>query len=101
MADTNYHDRKLVACDYFGRPVDIEEIRRKKEEEFWVVTDASKKACGTCGPTRSNHSSKAEADKAAAKNKNYLVLQSKHKLDLGLHFNPLVDSFKSHSANWS
>jgi hypothetical protein len=54
--------------------VDIKEIRRQKDEEFL--------AGGTCGPTRSNHSSKMSTDKEAAKNKNYLVLQAKHKLDL-------------------
>jgi hypothetical protein len=58
------------------------------------VTDASKKVGGTCGPTKSNHSSKVAADKEAAKNKHYLVVQAKDKLDLGMDFNPLVDGFK-------
>jgi hypothetical protein len=90
----------MRACNAFGEPVDLQEIKRQKEEEFWVVCDASKKVGGTCGPTKSTHPSKTEADKEAKKNKNYLVLQAKHKMDLGLHFNPLIDSFKSHSANY-
>jgi hypothetical protein len=100
MPDTDHRYRFMRACNARGEILDLREIRRQKSEQFYVVVDSSKKVSGTQGPTKSNHSSKSAAEKAATKNHHFQVFQAKHKLDLGLHYNPLLHGTQSHSKNW-
>jgi hypothetical protein len=109
MPDTNYHDRKLVACDYFGRPVDLAAIKAEKEIRHFGVFDTRKALSDTSGPLVSNHSTRSArsppvrlqtqslsgwtfrtrslADKAAKVDHHYKVLETKKPLNKGDHAN--------------
>jgi hypothetical protein len=98
MADTNFHDRKLVACDYFGNPVSLADIKAAKEERFFGVFDTRKALSDTSGPLISNHSTRSDADKAAKTDHHYKVLELKKPLEKGWHANTLVDVIPSNSG---
>jgi hypothetical protein len=87
MPDTNYHDRKLVACDYFGRPVVLAAIKAEKEIRHFGVFDTRKALSDTSGPLVSNHSTRSAADKAAKVDHHYKVLETKKPLNKGDHAN--------------
>jgi hypothetical protein len=98
MADTNYLDRKLVARDYFGRPLDLQAIKEEKEAKHFGVFNTAKALSDTSGPLVSMHSSRAAADKAAKENHHYKVLELKKPLEKGCHANTLIDVIPSNTG---
>jgi hypothetical protein len=98
MADTNFHDRKLVVCDALGNTLDVAAIKEAKERRYFGVYDTRKALSDTSGPLVSNHSTRLEADKAAKADHHYKVLETKKPLKKGDHANYKTEVIASNAG---